>query len=141
MTEDIKNWISKLDIPQLSIGGNKVCPYARTATYELVEINLHEISVTVKDVDLIIYKVEDDITLEELTSACKNLNNIQKELVFLPDHKNRHTYIKDVQTNNGKYNLVLCQKREKLEKARTSLRKTDYYSYWNKEYLEEILGE
>ena len=46
-----------------------------------------------------------------------------------------------MQTNNGKYNLVLCQPRKDLTEARKKLAKTEYYDYWDKNYLEEVLEE
>ena len=34
----------------------------------------------------------------------------------------------------------LAQRRKELEKARTKLKETNYYSFWNKKYLKEILN-
>ena len=46
-----------------------------------------------------------------------------------------------MQTNNGKYNLVLCQPRKDLTEARKKLGKTNYYDYWDEKYLQEVLEE
>jgi len=35
----------------------------------------------------------------------------------------------------------LCQPREELTEARKKLAKTDYYSYWDKYYLREVLED
>jgi hypothetical protein len=137
---DIINWINRLDSPQKSIGNHSICPYAKSSTYKIIETRLDKISDVDESVDVIIYKVEDNVTLEQLNNQCKTLNAAYRHLIFLPDHKDKKTYIKEAQTNNGKYNLILCQKREKLEKFRMSLMKTDYYNYWDDEYLKEILG-
>ena len=72
---------------------------------------------------------------------CSELNEKYLDLIFLPDHKNRDTYINGVKTNNGNHNIILCQPKKKLKDARAALKKTDYYTYWDKEYLKEILGE
>lgn len=37
--------------------------------------------------------------------------------------------------------LILCQPKAKLEAARAKLKNTKYYSYWEKEYLKEILNK
>jgi len=140
LNNDIIEWIKVLDTPQANIGNHKICPFANSAKYRLEEINLADITPSIEDIDLIIYKVEDSISMDELSQRCNVLNKLQDILVYLPDHKDRNTYINGVQTNNGKHNLILCQKREKLIKARVSLMKTDYYSYWAKEYLEEIMS-
>ena len=51
------------------------------------------------------------------------------------------TFIHGVQTNNGKYNLILAQPTQKLRKFRESLAKTEYYDLWDDDYLKEILGD
>jgi transcription elongation factor Elf1 len=53
----------------------------------------------------------------------------------------RDTFISGVKTNNEKFNLILCQSKKKLSAIRKKLAKTDYYSFWTEEYLEQILGE
>jgi hypothetical protein len=61
-------------------------------------------------------------------------------MVFLPDPKDKYTEINGVQTNNGEHNLILCQWRDNLDKARAKLQKTTYYTHWASEYLKEILS-
>ena len=36
---------------------------------------------------------------------------------------------------------MLCQSRKELTEARIKLAKTDYYKYWDKNYLKEVLEE
>ena len=36
---------------------------------------------------------------------------------------------------------MLCQPRKELTEARKKLSKTDYYKYWDKSYLKEVLEE
>ena len=62
------------------------------------------------------------------------------DIIFLPDHKDRKTFINGVQTNNGKHNLLLCQLRSRLKIARDKLKKSNYYSFWTEDYLKEILN-
>lgn len=140
LTREIEDWITSLDIPRNELDQNKVCPFAKSATYKLVECPLLEVAPMTEDVDLFIFKVENTVTQEELITFCKRLNQEYKDVVFLPDHMDRSTFLNGVQTNNGRHNLILCQSRKKLEKARLGLAKTNYYSFWDKAYLEEILG-
>jgi hypothetical protein len=79
-------------------------------------------------------------TQDELAELANEYNKMYPMMIFLPDHKDKDTFINGVQTNNGKYNLLLCQWRDKLETARTKLKKTTYYTYWSEDYLKEILG-
>ena len=80
-------------------------------------------------------------TEEEVISIASEYNKIYPEMVFLPDPKDRYTEINGVQTNNGKYNIILCQRRDNLKKARSKLLNTSYYSFWNQAYLNEIISQ
>ena len=70
------------------------------------------------------------------------LNLKYNDLVFLPDHPG-HTLDTGVKaySSNGRYNLILCQPKTKLRKARETLTKTKYYSLWNADYLKKIMGD
>ena len=70
-----------------------------------------------------------------------DFNRVYQNYKFIADHRKSKTFINGVQTNNGKYNLVLCQPRKDLTEARKKLAKTEYYDYWDKNYLEEVLEE
>jgi len=137
---DIKDWVEHISKPRQELGGMSVCPYAKGAEYELIETDGSDINPPPWDFDLIIYKLPDDYTDIEVDDIAREYNKIFSDMVFLPDPKNRVTEINNVTTNNGKYNLILCQWRDNLDLARTKLKKTDYYTYWSESYLKEILN-
>ena len=93
------------------------------------------------DYDVIIYVVEDNISKNFLYDAVDDYNRNYSDYKFIADHGKTKTYIQGIQTSNGKYNLVLCQPRKELTEARKKLSKTDYYKYWDKSYLKEVLEE
>jgi hypothetical protein len=140
MREHINTWITTLSTQQPSLDNMPVCPYAKGSEFELIESNGSDINPPPWDFELIIYKLPDNYSIDELTDIATEYNNIFPEMIFLPDHKDRDTFINGVQTNNGKYNLILCQWRDNLEKARSKLSNTAYYSFWNEDYLKEILN-
>jgi len=136
----LSDWIDRISKPNAELGGMSVCPYARGAEYELVETDSSDINPPPWDFELIVYRLPDHYTVEELGDIAKEYNNIYTDMVFLPDHKDKDTYINGVQTNNGRYNLILCQWRDNLIKAREKLAKSNYYTFWAEEYLNEILN-
>lgn len=136
----ISNWIEQLSVKHVVLGNFSVCPFARSAEYEIIETDGSDIAPPPRVFDLIIYVLPDKWTQEELFELSEVYNTMHPKLVFLPDHKDRYTAIKDVQTNNGRYNLILCQWRDELNSAREKLAKTDYYSFWDNDYLKEILN-
>ena len=138
MREHVEAWIQHLSIPQSFLGGMAVCPFAKKASYEIIETN--NIVVPDREFEVIVFVLSADQTQEQLFDYCRRLNEQHVNYIFLPDPKDRKTLINDVQTNNGAYNLILCQPKDKLLKAREVLSKTNYYQYWSPEYLKEITG-
>ena len=137
---DIKDWINRISIPRSELGGMPVCPYAKTADFELIETDGSNINPPPWDFELIIYKLPDTYTIAEVDQIAEEYNKLFPNMVFLADPRDRITEINHVKTNNGKYNLILCQWRYTLESARTKLKITDYYTYWSTDYLDKILN-
>lgn len=138
--QHIRNWVESLSVKHIILGGFSVCPFAKNAEYEIIETDGSNIDPPPWAFDLIIYVLPDVWSQEELFELADVYNEMYSDLIFLPDYKDRYTEIKGVQTNNGKYNLLLCQWRDELNLAREKLAKTDYYSYWDENYLKEILN-
>jgi len=90
---------------------------------------------------VIIYIIEDHFNLEEVQKWVNICNHKYMGWKFFEDCGAYDTYIKGIQTNNGKYNLILGQPTEKLRKFRENLAKTSYYDMWDSEYLKEILED
>ena len=137
---ELSDWISRISKHREELNGMPVCPFATTSGFSIVDTDGSDIAPPPWDFDLIIFRLPEHYTIEELESIAKEYNLIYPEMIFLPDHKDRETFINGVQTNNGKYNLILCQWRDNLEEARRSLSKTSYYSFWDEDYLNEILN-
>lgn len=138
--DNLKQWVDRISTPQQQLGNMPVCPYAKGTQYEIIETDGSNIEPPPWDFDLIIYRLPETYTIDEVTDIANEYNNLYPEMVFLPDHKDRNTYINGIQTNNGQYNIILCQWRDNLETARTKLANTLYYSFWDTDYLKEILN-
>lgn len=136
----MNEWIERISIKHESLNGFAVCPFAKGAEYEVIETDGSDVNPPPWDFELIIYKLPDNYTEYEIIELAKEYNNMYTSMIFLPDPKSRYTEINGIQTNNGKYNLILCQWRDKLIKAREKLSNTTYYSVWDDEYLQEILS-
>jgi hypothetical protein len=137
---DIKEWIDHISKPRAELGGMSVCPYAKGAKFEIIETDGNNISPPAQDFELIIYKLPDAFTIAQVEQLAEEYNKLFPNIVFLADPKDRNTEINHVKTNNGKYNLILCQLRNNLEPARVKLKNTKYYTYWSPDYLDKILN-
>ena len=136
----ILHWISQISKIRPELGNFAICPYASKAKFEIVDEKLSQI-VPRNDFDVIIYVVEDDMSANFLYDAVDDYNRNYPDYKFIADHGKTKTYIQGIQTSNGKYNLVLCQPRSELTEARKKLAKTNYYNYWDENYLEEVLED
>ena len=136
----ILRWIQEISKIRPELGNFAICPYASKANYTIVDEKLSQI-VPNNDFDVIIYVVEDNISAQFLYDAVDDYNRNYPDYKFIADHGKTKTYIQGIQTSNGKYNLVLCQPRKELTEARKKLAKTNYYDYWDKDYLEEVLED
>ena len=135
----IKDWIERISKPADLLGGFSVCPFAKGAEYSVHKTDGSDINPPPWDFELMIYVLPDHYTADEVIAIAAEYNKMYPDVVFLPDPKDRYTEINGVQTNNGEYNIILCQWRDNLERARTKLKNTTYYQYWAEEYLKEIL--
>jgi hypothetical protein len=138
VTKDIQNWIIGLTKPKNELGKFATCPYAQFSKYQIEIRSISDLA-PLAGVEVAIFVLEDSLTLKDLTEACRALNEAYPDYIFLDDHKDDPSFINGVQTNNGKYNLILCQNKEKLLKARETLKTTKYYSYWDEEMYRKIV--
>ena len=134
----ILHWIQEISKVRPELGNFSISPYASGANFSIQEQKLSEITPN-DDFDVIIYVVEDSLDAQFLYDTVDNYNRNYPDYKFIPDHAKTKTYIQGIQTSNGKYNLVLCQSRNELTEARKKLAKTNYYDYWEKNYLKEVL--
>lgn len=136
----IREWVEKISTVRPELGGFSTCPYASKAKYTIIE-TLAEDIVPISGYDVVFYVVEEYFDLQSIQFWVEFYNNLYGEYIFLEDHADYNSFINGIQTNNGKYNLILMQNREKLRKHRQILRDLGYYAHWNDEMMREILGE
>lgn len=136
----IQKWIENISILHPEIGGFSICPYAKGSKYKILKKSIENLKPE-DGYDAIIFGVDNSLSIDEILSWIAIYNNKYSDWKFFEDHRSYNTYINGVQTNNGKYNLIIAQPKEKLKKFRQILSKTNYYNYWSKDYLNEILEE
>ena len=138
--EHIKEWIAEISQIRPELGNFAVCPFSSAATYEIIHAQIDDI-MPIKGCDVVIFVVEDYLDAAAIQMWCEIYNTIYQDHIFLEDCANYHTFINGVQTNNAKYNLLLCQSKQKLRQSREILAKCGYYEHWNDAMLKEILGD
>lgn len=136
----IREWIRKVSILRPELGGFAVCPYASTAKYKIVECQIDDIE-PIEGYDVVIFIVEDYNTVEDVLEWVESYNKIWEDWVFFEDCAEKISFVGEIQSNNGLYNLIIAQPKEKLKKFREILGNTKYFDYWDDDYMREILGD
>ena len=136
----ILNWIKDVSRIREELNGFAICPFAANSTFKIIECSVEDIS-PIEDYQVIIFIIEDYLDLNAIDFWVNFYDSKYKDWKFFQDCGQYNTYINGVQTNNGKYNLILAQPTGKLRKFRESLAKTDYYDLWDDKYLREILED
>jgi len=134
---DVEEWIQKVSQSRPELRGFSICPFAKTGKYKIVECSEEDIEVE-ENYDVIIYIIQES-SLNKINEWVEFYNKKYENWLFFEDCATYDTFIGGIQTNNGKHNLILAQPKEKLRKFREILKKTDYYSFWTKDYYDEIM--
>jgi hypothetical protein len=134
----ILEWLKQVRKPRKELGGKSICPFA--VVPEIVVVDGLNESCFENLSDKITIYVERTInsTFEELDAVAQKLNKLFPTHIFLPDHPHKKNYIQGIETGNGHLPLIIAQTRKELTEARNKISKTDYYDYWDKDYLTEI---
>ena len=138
--QHILKWIRDVSEVRNELNGFAICPFASKSKYKIIKCPAEEIK-PIEDLDVIIYIIEDDFNLNEVQRWVEIYNLKYKNWKFFEDCGKYDTYINGIQTNNGKYNLILGQPKQKLRKFRENLAKSSYYDLWDTDYLKEILED
>jgi hypothetical protein len=136
----ILDWIRKVSEIREDLNGFAICPFAARSIFKIVECPVEDI-IPIDGYQVIIYIVEDYLDLNAIQFWVEYYNSAYQKWKFFEDCGSYDTYIQGIQTNNGKYNLILAQPKDKLRKFRENLAKTSYYDMWDDEYLQEILED
>ena len=140
---EIKEWAFWLSSGVLGEDSLPLCPWAKKSILEgsvcfweeMDPLDLVPLSPEIK-VGLVHLPGKSHKELIEIRNFC---NSKAKEFIFLESHPKDDHLIWGLRTVSS-LPLILIQRREELEKARSYLRRGQYYSYWDSKVLEEILN-
>ena len=136
---DLRQWIDSVTTSNPDLSGFSICPFAKNNTYKIIKTSIHDIKPLNEEFGVVIFVVEDDLDLEFAHKRINQLNQEYPKYKFFDDFRDEPSFINSIQTNNGKYNLILYQNSEFLQKMRIMLAKTTYYDHWDDDYLKIIL--
>jgi hypothetical protein len=145
MLEDLKNWQNYVSEPRKELDGFPICPFAisENINFDIIlsekELLIQILKKEKEGVNLFMMVDENEkLTSESAESLVKFYNSISDKYSYFVDDYSNPQYMNDINTGNGKYIIIIAQKNNILNAARNKLKKTNYYSFLDKEYLKKI---
>lgn len=148
----LEKWIvESLSQPHQILNDLPICPFAKNAYLEnkvkILEVTDYvreitdQLTVWDDDYEVVVFVCPHDILAAEFVENVGILNEkfMPSNLVLLEDHVDLEEKINELVFNNGKYNIVLVQRLDKLNQAAEKLHKTGYYQNWPKDYYEQVV--
>jgi hypothetical protein len=152
MISKLNEWMLAIQIPREELGGLPICPYARQAIaqklYDIRYTNVCDIDDALSTVDIQTYAVtlivvEDYIsyTVDYLEKYTITLNETyrSKDFIILDNDPRSPMMVNGVITTFEHNYLWVVQSLSDLNQKSLDLQKTDYYSYWTKQQLDDVV--
>lgn len=134
----VQQWVARISKKNSHLGDNRICPFAKIP--RVVEVDKLSIDNFSNLDDAVTIYMENNIAsnYQDIKDLCNQLKEKYPQYVFLPDHPWKINHINGQETGNGVFPCIIVQTKKELSEARAKLEKTDYYTYWDKNYLQEI---
>jgi hypothetical protein len=145
MLEELKAWQNYVSSPKKELDGLPICPFAMSENinFEIIksdkELLIQILKKEKEGVNLFMMVDKNKkLTSESAESLVNFYNSISDKYRYFVDDYNNPQYMNGVNTGNGKYIIIIAQKNNILNAAINKLKKTNYYSFLDKEYLKKI---
>ena len=145
----IKDYIEYISLNRKELGGHAICPYAKTF---INKIKIIESKNFMKDAFeciqnkkhpmlYLIYGNSKQFDKKWLEEFCENHQEFAKinDLWLIWDHPDQINKINNIHTNNKEYAILLIQGLTELKKYSNKLHKTNYYTFWDEKYYQQIV--
>jgi hypothetical protein len=152
MISKLNEWMLSIQIPREELGGLPICPYARQTIaqklYDIRYTNVCDVHAVLSTVDIQRYAVtlivvEDYLSYDEnyLVNYTTTLNDEykSKDFVILENDPRSPMIVNGVTTSFEHGYLWVVQSLNDLNQKSLELRKTEYYSYWTQQQLDDVV--
>lgn len=147
----IEDYIEYVSLKRKELGGHAICPFAKSFLNKIEIIESEDFwADAIKCIDnknhpmlYLIYGYKEKYDVDWLKRFCSINDKYarDKDLWLIWDHPDQVNKINGIKTSNDKYAILFIQGLSELNKYSDSLHKTDYYSFWDKEYYKEIVTD
>jgi hypothetical protein len=151
--EYLKNWIvGFLSTAQPILNGFPPCPYAQKAlldnkikfvkSEDYTQDVINETANWTDGVDVVVFVCPDTVSAGQFVADVQHINNtiMPNGFVVLEDHINIPEPLGTVDFRNGKYNLILAQRTDKINDASLKLKEKGYYKNWSEDDFSAVVS-
>lgn len=148
----ISDWFTHIQTPKEQLGGMPICPFAKAAVANkqvtVQQCSLGDIDQKIAECDIEKYKVciyylptYEQYTVEQLEQVTLQLRNkYSKDDKVVLDNDPRSPFtIQGVTTTFEQCYLWIVQSLQDLTQKSDILKNTEYYGYWTKEQIDEVV--
>ena len=150
--EYLKTWITDvLSQPQGLLNSFPTCPFAKKALVDnkVLFLKTDDYVADIANMfdnwndqyDVAIAVCPDTVDADTFVKDVAQLNEtyLSKGFACLEDHVDIPETLHTITFNNGKYNIILCQRVEGLNAASRMLARSNYYINWPDELYDEVV--
>lgn len=145
----IEDYIDYVSLKRKELGGHAICPFAKSFLDKVKIIESEDFWVdaiecmdnTEHPILYLLYGDKNKYDKSWLKWFCEIHEEYSrgKDLWLIWDHPDQTNKINGIKTNNEEYAILLIQPLSELNKYSESLKKTNYYSFWDKDYYKKIV--
>lgn len=147
----IEDYIEYVSLKRKELGGHAICPYAKAFLDKMQIIEsknfMEDAFVCMQNEKhpmlYLIYGNAKQFDKKWLEEFCNDHQEFAKtkDLWLIWDHPDQINKINGIKTSNDKYAILFIQGLSELNKYSNKLHKTDYYTFWDKEYYKKVVAD
>jgi len=145
----IDDYIEYVSLKRKELGGHAICPFAKPFLDKIEIIESADIwadavrcmSNTEHPMLYLLYADKDKYDIDWLDWFCSihEKYSRDRDLWLIWDHPDQINKINGIKTSNNEYAILFIQPLSELNKYADRLSKTNYYSFWDKEYYQKVV--
>ena len=152
MVDKITQWFEHIQIPRSQLGNMPICPYARAAivnkqytiaqcTIDTIDSQIQQCDISTNIVHILYLPTYEQYTTQQLSEVTLKLNQqYRKDDKVVLENEPRETFeLQGIRTTFPHRFLWIVQSLSDLTQKSEMLKNTDYYSYWTKEQIDEVV--
>jgi len=137
---DVDAWIDRVGTRREELDGHAICPYAIGARSEvfIAVLPYPEIFSIIENFTMVVFIDSDERTFDELKMWTDEIRKHNQDLIIVVDHMSNPTYLRGIQTNNGKRNAVVFQPKKQGAIGRHQMEKTGWFDLWTDKEMNRL---